>query len=107
MATQAATIAHMLDTLSALPLTSRKMFGEYALYLDGVVVALICDDQLWIKPTPGTAEALADCPPGEPFPGAKRYLCADALLDDPETTAQLLHLIAAERPPPKPRKRKS
>ena len=30
----------------------RKMFGEYALYLDGKVIALVCDNLLFVKPTP-------------------------------------------------------
>ena len=29
----------------------RKMFGEYAVYCKGKVVALICDDQLFVKQT--------------------------------------------------------
>ena len=29
-------------------ITYRKMFGEYALYCDAKVVALVCDDQLFI-----------------------------------------------------------
>ncbi len=29
----------------------RKMFGEYALYSKGKVLALVCDDQLFVKPT--------------------------------------------------------
>ncbi len=34
---------------------ARKMFGEYALYVDGKVVALVCDDHLFVKLTePGT-----------------------------------------------------
>ena len=32
-------------------LTHRKMFGEYALYLEGRVVAFVCDNQVFIKPT--------------------------------------------------------
>ena len=32
-------------------LTAKKMFGEYALYLDGKIVGLICDNQLYLKPT--------------------------------------------------------
>jgi TfoX/Sxy family transcriptional regulator of competence genes len=107
MASQKQTVDHLIDTLAPLPLTSRKMFGEYALYLDGVVVALVCDDMLWIKPTPGTAGALADCPPGEPFPGARNYVNADALLDDPDQAMAVLRVIARERPPPKPKKRKA
>lgn len=46
MSTFAATIAHILDTLADLPLSSRKMFGEYALYLEGKTVAFVCDDTL-------------------------------------------------------------
>jgi len=32
-------------------ITARKMFGEYALYADGKIFALICDNALFIKPT--------------------------------------------------------
>jgi len=32
-------------------ITYRKMFGEYALYCNGKVIALICDNQLFVKPT--------------------------------------------------------
>ena len=31
---------------------SRKMFGEYGLFCDGVFFAVICDDQLFVKVTP-------------------------------------------------------
>ena len=71
MGTSASTIDHLLDTLAALPLTARKMFGEYAVYLDGKVVALVCDDQLFLKPTPGAQAALPDCPTAPPYPGAQ------------------------------------
>jgi hypothetical protein len=27
------------------------MFGEYAIYCDGKVVALVCDDQFFLEPT--------------------------------------------------------
>ena len=32
-------------------ITYKKMFGDYALYSEGKVVALVCDDQLFVKPT--------------------------------------------------------
>lgn len=107
MGSQKQTVDHLIDTLAPLALSARKMFGEWALYLDGVVVALVCDDMLWIKPTPGTEADLEACPPGEPFPGAKRYRNADALLDEPEQAIDILRRISRERPPPKPKKRKS
>jgi TfoX N-terminal domain len=50
MSTSPETIEMLIDSLEALPNVSyRKMFGEYALYCDTKVVALVCDDQLFIK----------------------------------------------------------
>ena len=50
MATSRSTTEFILDQLSAVPnVRVRKMFGEYALYCDEKVVALICDDQLFVK----------------------------------------------------------
>ena len=57
MATSETTIGFLLDQLSNLPgVRARKMFGEYALYCGELVVALVCDDQLFVKITvPGKA----------------------------------------------------
>ena len=53
MATRAETIADLMDALAALPgLRTRKMFGEYGVYLGNKVVAFVCDDLLFVKPTP-------------------------------------------------------
>jgi len=38
------------------------MFGEYALYYDEKVVALICDGAIFLKITPSTTKILADTP---------------------------------------------
>lgn len=107
MGTRAETIAHLLDALAPLPLTARKMFGEYALYLDSRVVALVCDDQLFLKPTPGAQFALPDCPAGHPYPGAKFHLLVTDALDDPKPVVAALKAIAADLPAPKPKKPKS
>ena len=32
-------------------ITYRKMFGEYGMYCDGKIFALVCDDQFFIKIT--------------------------------------------------------
>jgi TfoX/Sxy family transcriptional regulator of competence genes len=107
MATAAATIDHLLDTLAPLPLTARKMFGEYALYLDGKVVALVCDDQLFVKPTPGAHLALPDCPAAPPYPGARPHLLVTDALDDPDRVQEALRAVALDLPPPKPKKPKA
>jgi TfoX/Sxy family transcriptional regulator of competence genes len=106
MGTQAQTITYLLDSLAPLPLSARKMFGEYALYLDGKVVALVCDDQLFLKPTPGAQAALPNCTQGHPYPGAKLHLLVTDALDDPDPVMNALKAIAAETPAPKPKKPK-
>lgn len=104
MATRAETIAPILD---AVPGTSaRKMFGEYALYLDGKVVALICDDRLFVKPLPEARALLAGAEEAPPYPGAKPHLVADAWLDEPDVLAEALRAVAAALPMPKSRKPK-
>ena len=54
MATETDVMAYILEQLQdAGNVTARRMFGEYAVYCDGKVVGLICDNQLFLKPTPG------------------------------------------------------
>jgi TfoX/Sxy family transcriptional regulator of competence genes len=106
MGTSAATIDHLIDTLAPLPLTARKMFGEYALYLDGKVVALVCDDQLFLKPTARAVEALPDAPLAPPYPGAKGHLLVTDALDDPAPVITALRTLAEDLPAPKPKRAK-
>lgn len=106
MSTSPATIDHILDTLSPLRLTTRCMFGEYAIYLDEKVVALVCDDTLFIKPTPGAKSLLADAEMAPAYPGGKDWIIGSAVLDDPNLCIRTLRTIAAELPPPKPKKPK-
>ena len=41
---------HVLDLLAPLgPVTARRMFGGFGIYLDGVMFALIADDVLYLK----------------------------------------------------------
>jgi TfoX/Sxy family transcriptional regulator of competence genes len=106
MASSAATIAHICDTLAPLALTHRKMFGEYALYVQGKVVAFVCDDTLFVKPTPSTLILLDHLPRGPAYPGSKDYIIADSLLDDPDLCTRALRAVADDSPAPKPKKTK-
>ena len=81
--------------------THRRMFGEFAVYCDGKVVALVCDNQFFLKPTaPGKAllERVQEAPP---YPGAKPYYLIDAQLDDAEAVAALVRATADALPMPK------
>ncbi|HEY9426544.1 MAG TPA: TfoX/Sxy family protein [Gemmatimonadaceae bacterium] len=85
-------------------LSHRKMFGEYALYMDRKVVALVCDNQLFLKPT-SAARALLDHPTeAPPYPGAKPYFLIDSALDDRDLLAELFRATERELPEPKPKK---
>jgi TfoX/Sxy family transcriptional regulator of competence genes len=58
-------------------ISAKQMFGEYGLYADGKVVALICDDRLFVKIAPASAELEKQCEKGEPYRGAKPYYIVD------------------------------
>jgi TfoX/Sxy family transcriptional regulator of competence genes len=105
MATQRSTIDYLLDQAAdAGAVEARAMFGEYALYCNGKVVALVCDDQMFVKPTPA-GEAFIGAPEkGIPFPGAKPFfLISGDLWEDGDWLAQLIRTTAAALPAPKPK----
>ena len=83
-------------------LTSKKMFGEYALYLDGKVVGFACDNSLFIKPSAAAVALAPDLPRRPPYPGAKDYPVADELLDDTDALRRLIAATADLMPPPRP-----
>jgi TfoX/Sxy family transcriptional regulator of competence genes len=87
-------------------ISSRRMFGEAAVYLGDKVIGLICANQLFVKPTePGRAKIGAPIE-APPFPGATNwFLMAD--LDDPEFLADLVRTTAAALPSPKVKTKKT
>ncbi|MFO8068620.1 MAG: TfoX/Sxy family protein [Alkalibacterium sp.] len=87
-------------------ITSRKMFGEYAIYCDKKVVALICDDQLFVKQTEAGKAFIDDVKQAPAYPGAKMSFLIEDNIDDREWISELIKLTANELPEPKPKKRK-
>jgi len=85
-------------------LSWRKMFGEYALYLDGRVVALVCGNQLFMKPTPGGRQVLGQVDEHPAYPGGKPWFRIGEDLDDRDLLRRLFVVTAAEVPLPKPKK---
>jgi TfoX/Sxy family transcriptional regulator of competence genes len=86
---------------------AQKMFGEYALYCNEKVVALVCDDQLYVKFTdPGKAFAEGYYSEGFPYPGAKPAMNLTDKIDDREFITTLIRLTVDALPIPKPKKRK-
>ena len=85
-------------------LTFKKMFGEYGVYLDGKVIAFVCDNSLFVKATQATNQITQTLPQRPPYPGAKPYPVADELLDDSDALKSLLVTTAQDLPAPKPKK---
>ena len=90
-------------------LTHKRMFGEYALYLDTKVVAFVCDNRLYLKPTDAGRTLLGAPNEAPPYPGAKNYFLLEQELEDPSLLRQAFELTASVLPLPKlrsPSKRK-
>jgi DNA transformation protein len=84
------------------------MFGEYALYCDERVVALICDDQVFVKITDlGKAFVGSKYAEGFPYPGAKpAMLIGGDIIENKEAFTELIDITARALPLPKPKKSK-
>jgi len=108
MSTKQSTVDFILEQLEGAGiLVANKMFGEYGLYCDGKIVALICDDQLFVKPTRAGKTFIGDFVEGYPYPGAKRYLLVTGdLWEDSEWLSHLIRVSAEELPLSKPKPKK-
>lgn len=108
MATAQNTIDFLLDQLAVLgEATAKKMFGEYCLYLSGKPVGLVCDDQLYLKPTRAGQGMLENLVEGSPYPGAKLHLLITPdQWEDREWLCDLVRATAKELPMPKPKVKK-
>lgn len=85
---------------------SRKMFGEYVVYCDGKVTALICDNRLFVKPTEAGRSFIGDVVEAPAYPGARMSFLIEDRMEDREWISELVKLTARELPEPKPRKKK-
>jgi TfoX/Sxy family transcriptional regulator of competence genes len=97
MAKKETTITYLLDRVSTLHgIRAKKMFGEYALYYQDKVVALVCDDELFVKITqPGKKFVSRHYTEGFPYPGAKPAMRISAdLLEDKNFLCKLIRITA-------------
>lgn len=105
MATDQTQVDFLLDQMGdAGRIAARKMFGEYALYCDDKVVALVCDNQLFVKPTDKGRAFIGHVVEAPPYPGARPYFLIEDQCDDRAWLSELVRITAREVPSPKPRK---
>lgn len=98
MASNPEYVQYIADQLrEAGQITYRKMFGEYGMYVDGKIFAVICDNQLFIKITEAGRKLRPELEEAPPYEGAKNYLLVEDI-DDQEALAELVKATSAELP---------
>ena len=96
-------ICEQLEGVGAI--RSRKMFGEYMVYVNNKPVVLICDDTVFIKILPCLEGLLGEHPTGHPYGGAKEHYILDP--DDGDTLRRAAALAEEVIPLPKRKKGES
>jgi TfoX/Sxy family transcriptional regulator of competence genes len=103
MASDQGFVDHLCERLAlGTDVSAKKMFGEYAVYLDGKIVALVCDNQLFLKPTPAGRALLRTVVEESPFPKAKPHFLIEDF-DDRSLLQQLFKATALALPERKPK----
>ncbi len=77
-------------------ISCRKMFGEYAVYSGNKVVALICDNRLFVKATKTGKEFIGDFKEAPAYPGAKMSLLIEDQIDGREWITELIRITEKE-----------
>jgi TfoX/Sxy family transcriptional regulator of competence genes len=105
MSSDKQTVAFLVEQLAgAGVIRSKPMFGEYGLYCDEIFVAMICDDQLFVKTSPISGDFLDDTHLAPPYPGAKNALrVPEERWDDREWLSAFVRATTAALPVPKPK----
>jgi len=79
----------------------KKMFGEYGIYCEGKMVALVCGDKLFVKPTIRGRAYIGDVVEESPYHGAKpSFLISVEKLEDREWLSELIRITTEELPAP-------
>ena len=88
-------------------ITYKHMFGEYGIFSDGKIFALVCDNKLFIKPTDAGRNFIQDIVEAPAYPGAKPSFLIEDKLEDREWISDLVRITVKELPEPKPKKKKA
>ncbi|RLD50012.1 MAG: competence protein TfoX [Bacteroidetes bacterium] len=107
MATDKAFVDFVLDQIeNAGEITAKKMFGEYGVFSNGKIFALICDNKLFIKPSESGRAFIQDVVEAPPYKGAKPSFLIEDKIEDREWLSELIRISLKELPEPKPKKKK-
>lgn len=106
MASNPEFISYLCEQLEGLgAVRSRKMFGEFMIYLNDKPVLIVCDDRPMVKTLPCLEQLLKGRPVQPPYQGAKGHYVLDP--DDRETLREAARLAEEATPLPKKRAKKA
>ncbi|NOT06303.1 MAG: TfoX/Sxy family protein [Anaerolineales bacterium] len=92
--------------LGAGEVSYKKMFGEYGIYCNGKMVASVCDDKLFVKPTTRGRIYIGEVVEESPYPGAKpNFLISNAKIKNGQWLGELINITAEELPVPAKKKK--
>lgn len=103
MASKQSTVDFIVEQIAAAGnVAAKKMFGEYGIYCDGKIVALVCDDKLFVKSTAAGKTFAGKLKEAPAYPGARPGLLIPAdKWDDSDWLAKLIRITASELSVPK------
>lgn len=84
---------------------TRKMFGDYCIYVDEKPVMLACDNIVYVKKHKVIEEMMTDAEVGFPYDGAKEHYILD--VEHRESALPIIRALFPHIPMPKPKKKKS
>lgn len=97
----------VLEQLTSMEeISSKKMFGEYGIFLKDKMVAVICDNRFFVKPTDSGKKFLKNWKEDCPYPGAKPYILLEDEVENPELLSELIKITYDSLPEPKKKKKK-
>lgn len=106
MASSPSFVAYVCEQMAqAGDIRFRKMFGEYGIYCNDKIVALVCDDQLFVKITEAGRALLPQPCLTPPYPQGKPMFRIENV-DDAAFISALIAATEQALPFPKPRRKK-
>ncbi len=88
-------------------ITYKFMFGEYGIFSNNKLFALVCENKLYIKPTEAGRKFIKNVVEAPPYPGAKLSFLIEDKIDDREWISNLVRITVKELPEPKAKKKKN
>ena len=83
---------------------SKKMFGDWLIYIDEKPVILACDNICYVKKLSVIAELMADADTGFPYDGAKEHYILD--IEHRDKAIEIVETLLPAIPYPKKKKKR-